>query len=30
MNPTTTGEANATVGDLVREIVAAHRAQRGA
>src|SRR3981081_334342 len=30
MNPTTTGEANATVVDLVREIVAAHRAQRGA
>jgi formate dehydrogenase subunit gamma len=30
MNPTTTGEANATVADLVREIVATHRAQRGA
>jgi formate dehydrogenase subunit gamma len=30
MNPTTTGEANATVATLVREIVAIHRSQRGA
>src|SRR3954463_4446825 len=30
MNPTTTGEANATVADLVREIVATHRSHRGA
>src|SRR5258705_9800731 len=30
MNPTTTGEANATVAALVREIAASHRAQRGA
>ena len=30
MNPTTTGEANATTADLVREIAASHRAQRGA
>jgi formate dehydrogenase subunit gamma len=30
MNPTTTGEANATVAALVREIVATHRGQRGA
>ena len=30
MNPTTTGEANATTAALVREIAASHRAQRGA
>jgi formate dehydrogenase subunit gamma len=30
MNPTTTGEANATVAALVPEIAASHRAQRGA
>ena len=30
MNPTTTGEANATVAALVREIAAGHRAERGA
>jgi len=30
MNPTTTGEANATVAALVREIAASHREQRGA
>jgi formate dehydrogenase subunit gamma len=30
MKPTTTGEANATRTDLVRQIAAAHRMQRGA
>jgi formate dehydrogenase subunit gamma len=30
MNPTSTGEANAAVAALVREIAATHRAQRGA